>query len=86
MKIQFSYIYIKWDIMKKERLVCSCIVCGNSFEVIVSRIDKAKYCSRECYHNSTKGKPTWNAGKNYEELYGFDKADELKHNLRIKTS
>jgi hypothetical protein len=72
--------------MKKSSVICNCLICDTKFEVILSRADTAKYCSRQCYHNSTKGNLTWNAGKKYEELYGFDKADELKRNLRIKTS
>ena len=37
-----------------------CQFCGISFEIVPSRLGKAKYCSRVCY---TKGQPTWNKGK-----------------------
>lgn len=72
--------------MKKSSVICNCLICDTKFEVILSRADTAKYCSRVCYHISTKNKPSWNAGKTYEELYGVDKADKLKSNIRIKTS
>lgn len=48
--------------MKKLSVICNCLICDTKFEVILSRADTAKYCSRKCYHISTKDKPSWNAG------------------------
>lgn len=53
--------------MKKSSVICNCLICDTQFEVILSRADTAKYCSRKCYHISTKGKDTWNKGKQHKE-------------------
>lgn len=39
-----------------EQIKANCGVCGNEFEHISSRCNKAKYCSRLCYHRSQIGK------------------------------
>jgi hypothetical protein len=48
--------------MKKSTVICNCLICDSEFEVILSRANSAKYCSRKCYHISTKDKPSWNVG------------------------
>lgn len=38
------------------RIEADCLICGKHFEHISSRCNKAKYCSRRCYHRSQIGK------------------------------
>lgn len=39
-----------------------CEQCGSSFHVPPSKIARTKFCSSDCYHASTKGKPAHNKG------------------------
>ena len=41
----------------------TCIICGNEFKVKTCALDKAKYCSKKCFHVSLKGKPSLKKGK-----------------------
>lgn len=63
--------------MKNSRVTLVCTVCSNSFEVIDSRKDKAKYCSAKCSQQSRIGSKAWNSGLTYLEMYG-DRADEIR--------
>lgn len=35
---------------RRDRVTLSCHNCGDEFETVASREDRAKYCSRECYY------------------------------------
>lgn len=59
-----------------------CKVCGKIFKTIPS--EKAKYCSRECYKkdlNNIAANSKHRHGT-YEELYGKEKAEQIKAKLR----
>lgn len=32
----------------------SCLTCGDEFSIVQSRVDEAKFCSRDCYHAGQK--------------------------------
>lgn len=34
----------------RKEIIADCVICGRKFTHISSRANKAKYCSRECYH------------------------------------
>lgn len=46
-------------------MVSKCLICNKVFETFPSRQKKGqdKYCSREHYYQSKKGKPPWNKDK-----------------------
>lgn len=64
--------------MKRNRITITCKICQTNFEVIQSRIHLAKFCSRRCYDKSQTQKIPWNKGKTWEEMYGIEKAEELR--------
>ena len=41
---------------KRVHIKADCAICGKKFEHVSSRCNKAKYCSRRCYHKSQIGK------------------------------
>jgi hypothetical protein len=49
---------------KGNGIIRKCLYCGTEFRTIPSRIKigDGKYCSKECYFKSKKGKATWNKG------------------------
>jgi len=44
----------------KERIRKICLICGKEFQVIPSRKDTAKYCSKKCLRKSKMGKKNTN--------------------------
>ena len=48
--------------VNKIGLKVKCVICGKQFSTIPSRIKegRGKYCSKECYYKSKKGKPAHN--------------------------
>lgn len=48
--------------IKKKKVTIICKQCGKSFDVFPSWAVKV-FCSRVCFGNFNKGKPTWNTGK-----------------------
>lgn len=64
--------------MRKNRVKKICINCDKEFEIIKSRENAAKTCSRKCYHEYAKTFTPWNKGKSYDELYDSDKEKEIK--------
>lgn len=45
---------------KQVKIICK--NCNKKFKIYPYRRKTAKYCSYKCYHDSTKGKSTWNKG------------------------
>ena len=68
--------------MKPNKVKKQCKICRSTFEVIKSREHTAKYCKRDCYDIAQTKKVPWNKGKKWEELYGNDRAEEMKHLIR----
>lgn len=65
--------------MKLNRVKKICEICNKSFDVIKCRENSAKFCSRNCYDKFQTKKIPWNKGKTWNEIFGEDKADELKN-------
>ena len=54
------------------------MLCNTEFEVIKAREHTAKFCTHKCSTDWNKGKPTWNAGKTYEEIYTEEQIQYIK--------
>lgn len=46
---------------KIGKIIKKCKYCGNSFKIFPC-LKRIKYCSSECFHDSTKGRISWNKG------------------------
>ena len=62
-----------------KKITLTCKSCGNEFEVIPSRVSKAKYCSKKCTTDSSRGSgnPNWRGG-----VSPHFNADEIWWNIR----
>jgi G:T-mismatch repair DNA endonuclease (very short patch repair protein) len=60
----------------REIRICALPGCNTAFEVSIH--SNRKYCSRECGWDSLKEVPSPKKGKTYEEMYGKNKANEIK--------
>ncbi len=56
----------------------NCKHCNELFYVINSLLTKKKYCSNKCKIIDSKGRLSPMKGKTFEELYGYDRAQEIK--------
>jgi len=63
---------------KGLRVKKNCLMCNTEFEVIESRKHTAKFCSHKCSTDYNKGKPTWNSGKKYEDIYTEEQIKRIK--------
>jgi hypothetical protein len=64
--------------MVKTRVTKTCEICHEPFEVIKSRENVARFCSRECYDIHQTQKIPWNKSKSYEELFSLERVSEIK--------
>jgi len=62
----------------RNRIKKNCLVCNTEFEVIKAREHTAKFCKHKCSTDYNKGKPAWNSGKKYEEIYTEEQIKEIK--------
>ncbi len=53
----------KWS--NYNRIQLSCSICEKVFFIHPSEKGKRKYCSRQCYSLSKRGRPSWNKGLKY---------------------
>lgn len=70
------YLYVMGR--PKTQIKKNCMLCNTEFEVIKSREYTAKFCTHKCSTDWNKGKPTWNAGKKYEEIYTEEQIQYIK--------
>jgi len=67
--------------MQWSRIEKKCESCGNVFKVIKCRQKSARYCSRKCYDQSQAGRKAWNQGRTWEEMFGEQRAKNLKNHF-----
>jgi len=59
-----------------------CVFCGKEFKVYPC-LNRIKYCSSECFHNSKKGITTWNKGLTKETDQRILRYSEKKYGSKI---
>jgi len=69
---------------KGIRIKKNCLVCNTEFEVIESRKHTAKFCKHKCSTDYNRGKPTWNSGKKYEDIYTEEQIKRIKSAQSLK--
>lgn len=69
---------------KREKIRKACGFCKSEFLVKPSRKNIAKYCSRRCADKGSVGRLSPQKGKTYEEMFGIQRAKEMKEKIRIK--
>ena len=57
-----------------------CQICKKEFKVRPYRRN-AKYCSKECFNKSQRGKISFRKGLTYEEEFGIEKSEEIKEKI-----
>lgn len=65
-----------------------CIICTTMFSRVLTPSNiaagKGKYCSRNCYGSSLKGKPSWNKGLSHTESHRLNLKKNYKGSRGIK--
>lgn len=74
------------DRKRKNRVTMICETCGGFYDVKESHSWKRKHCSEKCYYLDPTNILNNAKGKKLEEIYGKDKAREIKNKKRISNS
>lgn len=67
-------------ILPKVAIFTNCLICNKKIKTIPSRIKKGqdKYCSREHFHQSRRGVPSWNKGKKWPDEWKKKMSKDFK--------
>lgn len=64
-----------------------CVGCGKEFPTSKARLKsgRGKYCSRGCYAASMKGRTDYKKNKSIMDIYGIERANQIKSQLAAKS-
>lgn len=67
-------------------IIKNCLICNKEFKTIPAKIKvgRGKYCSKQCYFISKKGKATWNKGLKTFDSKKYSKKWQQEHREWIK--
>lgn len=61
-------------------MILNCLRCNKEIRIKPSRKDTFKYCSRNCKHEASLGKPTWNKGTTGLQI-AWNKGQKLPYEI-----